>query len=46
MSIGGDLIVSGVGAVAGGSDIALCCDFILMQKGARFGYPPARIWGK
>lgn len=34
-----------VGAIAGGSDIALCCDFILMTEGARIGYPPARVWG-
>ncbi len=32
-------------AVAGGSDIALCCDIILMAEDARIGYPPARVWG-
>ena len=32
-------------AVAGGSDIALCCDLILMSEDARIGYPPARVWG-
>jgi enoyl-CoA hydratase len=32
-------------AVAGGSDIALCCDVIFMNKNARIGYPPARVWG-
>ena len=32
-------------AVAGGSDIALCCDIILMNEDARIGYPPARVWG-
>ena len=32
-------------AVAGGSDIALCCDLILMAETARIGYPPARVWG-
>jgi enoyl-CoA hydratase len=32
-------------AVAGGSDIALCCDLIVMAEDARIGYPPARIWG-
>jgi enoyl-CoA hydratase len=32
-------------AVAGGSDIALCCDLIMMDEAARIGYPPARVWG-
>ena len=32
-------------AVAGGSDIALCCDIIIMADNARIGYPPARVWG-
>jgi enoyl-CoA hydratase len=32
-------------AVAGGSDIALCCDIIVMRDTARIGYPPARVWG-
>ncbi len=32
-------------AVAGGSDIALCCDLIIMDKAAKIGYPPARLWG-
>lgn len=32
-------------AVAGGSDIALCCDLIVMDEAARIGYPPARVWG-
>jgi len=32
-------------AVAGGSDIALCADLILMAVDARIGYPPARVWG-
>jgi len=32
-------------AVAGGSDIALCCDLIIMDENARIGYPPARVWG-
>lgn len=27
-------------AVAGGSDIALCCDFLIMADDARIGYPP------
>ncbi|MDP9116672.1 MAG: crotonase/enoyl-CoA hydratase family protein [Actinomycetota bacterium] len=32
-------------AVAGGSDIALSCDLVVMAEDARIGYPPARIWG-
>ena len=32
-------------AVAGGSDIALCCDMVVMAEDARIGYPPARVWG-
>jgi enoyl-CoA hydratase len=32
-------------AVAGGSDIALCCDLVVMADDARIGYPPARVWG-
>ena len=32
-------------AVAGGSDIALCCDFVIMAEEAVIGYPPARVWG-
>ncbi len=32
-------------AVAGGSDIALCCDVVVMAENARIGYPPARVWG-
>jgi len=32
-------------AVAGCSDIALCCDLIIMAEDARIGYPPARVWG-
>jgi len=32
-------------AVAGGSDIALCCDLIVMEETAKIGYPPARVWG-
>ncbi len=32
-------------AVAGGSDIALCCDIIFMNAVARIGYPPSRVWG-
>lgn len=32
-------------AVAGGSDIALCSDIIVMAEDAKIGYPPARVWG-
>ncbi len=32
-------------AVAGGSDIALCCDLIFMGENARIGYMPTRVWG-
>jgi enoyl-CoA hydratase len=32
-------------AVAGGSDIALCSDLIVMAEDARIGYPPVRVWG-
>ena len=32
-------------AVAGGSDIALCCDLAIMAREAVIGYPPARVWG-
>jgi enoyl-CoA hydratase len=32
-------------AVAGGSDIALSCDIVVMAEDARIGYMPARVWG-
>lgn len=32
-------------AIAGGSDIALSCDVLIMAADARIGYPPARVWG-
>ena len=32
-------------AVAGGSDIALCCDLVIMADDAQIGYMPARVWG-
>ena len=32
-------------AVAGGSDIALCADVIVMEETAQIGYMPARVWG-
>lgn len=32
-------------AVAGGSDIALCSDMIIMAEDAQIGYMPVRVWG-
>ena len=32
-------------AVAGGSDIALCCDIVVMAEDALIGYMPVRVWG-
>ena len=32
-------------AIAGGSDIALSCDLLVMAEDAKIGYPPARVWG-
>jgi enoyl-CoA hydratase len=32
-------------AVAGGSDIALSCDLVVMAQDVRIGYMPARVWG-
>jgi enoyl-CoA hydratase len=31
--------------VGGGTDLALCSDLILIEETAKFGYPPARVWG-
>jgi enoyl-CoA hydratase len=31
--------------VAGGTDIALCADLLVIAEDAKIGYPPARIWG-
>jgi enoyl-CoA hydratase len=31
--------------VAGGSDMALCSDLLVIADDARIGYPPARVWG-
>jgi len=31
--------------VAGGTDMALCSDLLLIAEDARIGYPPARVWG-
>ena len=32
-------------AVAGGSDIALSTDVVIMAEDAQIGYPPTRVWG-
>lgn len=32
-------------AVAGGSDIALCSDLVVMAEDAQIGYMPTRVWG-
>ena len=32
-------------AMAGGSDIAMCCDLLVMADDARIGYAPTRVWG-
>jgi len=32
-------------AVAGGSDIALCSDLVIMADDAQIGYMPSRVWG-
>ena len=32
-------------AAAGGSDIALACDLLVMANDARIGYMPTRVWG-
>lgn len=31
--------------VAGGTDMALCSDLLLIEEEAKIGYPPARVWG-
>jgi enoyl-CoA hydratase len=31
--------------VAGGTDLALCADLLIIQDDAKIGYPPARVWG-
>jgi enoyl-CoA hydratase len=31
--------------IAGGTDMVLCADMIIAGEGARFGYPPSRVWG-
>ncbi|HEX8688859.1 MAG TPA: crotonase/enoyl-CoA hydratase family protein [Solirubrobacterales bacterium] len=31
--------------IAGGTDIALCTDLLVVATDAKIGYPPARVWG-
>lgn len=31
--------------VAGGTDMALCSDLLVIAEDAKIGYPPARVWG-
>jgi enoyl-CoA hydratase len=31
--------------VAGGTDMALCADLLVIEDKAKIGYPPARVWG-
>jgi enoyl-CoA hydratase len=31
--------------VAGGTDMALCSDLLVISDDAKIGYPPARVWG-
>jgi enoyl-CoA hydratase len=31
--------------VAGGTDMVLCSDLIVIAEDAKIGYPPARVWG-
>jgi enoyl-CoA hydratase len=31
--------------VAGGTDMALCADLLVIAADAKIGYPPARVWG-
>jgi enoyl-CoA hydratase/carnithine racemase len=31
--------------VAGGTDLALCSDLLMIAADAKLGYPPARVWG-
>ena len=31
--------------VAGGTDLALCSDLLIIEDRAKIGYPPARVWG-
>jgi enoyl-CoA hydratase len=31
--------------IAGGTDMALCSDLLIIAADAKIGYPPARVWG-
>ncbi len=31
--------------IAGGTDMALCSDLLVIEDRAKIGYPPARVWG-
>jgi enoyl-CoA hydratase len=31
--------------LAGGTDLALCADLLVIEDTAKIGYPPARVWG-
>ena len=31
--------------IGGGTDLVLCADLVVAGEGARFGYPPSRVWG-
>ena len=31
--------------IGGGTDMVLCADLSVAAEGARFGYPPSRVWG-
>jgi enoyl-CoA hydratase len=31
--------------IGGGTDLVLCADLVVAAEGARFGYPPSRVWG-
>jgi enoyl-CoA hydratase len=31
--------------IGGGTDMVLCADLVVAADDARFGYPPARVWG-
>ncbi len=31
--------------IGGGTDMVLCADLIVAGEGAKFGYPPSRVWG-